>query len=119
MMRTVWKPCFVCLFFIGVLCSNMQANSQETDGSQDLFQWLEDVGGDKSLDWVRQRNKLSQAKIEAHPEFAKLNADLRAILDSDARIPMVSKEGDYYYNFWRDKKNPRGLWRRTTLAEYE
>jgi prolyl oligopeptidase len=26
--------------------------------------------------------------------------------------------GAYYYNFWRDKNNPQGVWRRTTLAEY-
>jgi prolyl oligopeptidase len=26
--------------------------------------------------------------------------------------------GAYYYNFWRDGQNPRGLWRRTTLEEY-
>ena len=26
--------------------------------------------------------------------------------------------GDYLYNFWRDKAHPRGIWRRTTLAEY-
>ena len=31
---------------------------------------------------------------------------------------MIQKEGRYYYNFWRDAKNPRGLWRRTTLEEY-
>ena len=31
---------------------------------------------------------------------------------------MIEKEGPYYYNFWRDAKNPRGLWRRTTLEEY-
>ena len=40
------------------------------------------------------------------------------ILDSDARIPAIQKIGPYYYNFWRDAKNPRGLWRRTTLDEY-
>ena len=31
---------------------------------------------------------------------------------------MISKIGPYYYNFWQDAKNPRGLWRRTTLDEY-
>ncbi len=102
-----------------LLGGDLPASGQEKVGSQDPWIWLEDVGGEKSLDWVRQRNKLSQAKLEAHPDFKKLNADILAILDSDARIPMVSKQGDYYYNFWRDKKNPRGLWRRTTLAEYE
>lgn len=87
--------------------------------SDDPWMWLEDVGGDKALDWVRERNKKSQAELESHPEFAKLKEDLLAILDSNERIPMVSKQGDYYYNFWRDKNNPRGLWRRTTPAEYE
>ena len=84
----------------------------------DPWQWLEDVGGDKALSWVRERNKVSQAALEADPTFEKLRADLLAILDSDARIPGVSKRGEFYYNFWRDKKNPRGIWRRTTLDEY-
>ena len=84
----------------------------------DPWQWLEDVGGDKALDWVRQRNAVSQAALEQTEGFAELRSDLLAILDSDARIPFVSKLGDYYYNFWRDQKNPRGLWRRTTLEEY-
>ncbi|MBM4089740.1 MAG: S9 family peptidase [Planctomycetes bacterium] len=87
--------------------------------ADDTYAWLEDVTGEKALDWVRARNKLAQEKLEADAGFAGLNADLLAILDSDSRIPMVSKQGDYYYNFWRDKNNPRGLWRRTTLAEYE
>ena len=84
----------------------------------DPFMWLEDVTGDKALEWVRERNAKTQTKFEADPNFNKLRDDLLAILDSDARIPMVSKSGEYYYNFWRDKKNERGLWRRTTLDEY-
>ncbi len=40
------------------------------------------------------------------------------MLDSDARIPYVDRMGDYLYNFWQDKTNPRGIWRRTTLDEY-
>ena len=31
---------------------------------------------------------------------------------------MVTKIGDHFYNLWRDAANPKGLWRRTTLAEY-
>ena len=31
----------------------------------------------------------------------------------------MQKLGPYYYNFWRDGKNPRGLWRRTTLEEFK
>jgi len=87
--------------------------------SQDPFVWLEDVTGDKAIDWVKQRNERSLNKLTKSPEFQKLESDLLEILDSNARIPFVGKQGDYYYNFWRDKKNVRGLWRRTTLAEYK
>ncbi len=86
---------------------------------EDPYLWLEDVMGEKAIDWVKARNQKSQAKLEADPSFAKLRDDLLAILDSDARIPMISKHGDFYYNFWRDKKNERGLWRRTSLEEYK
>ena len=85
---------------------------------EDPYLWLEDVTGDKALEWVRARNAKTQSKFEADPNFNKLRDDLLGILDSDARIPMVNKSGEYYYNFWRDKKNERGLWRRTTLEEY-
>ena len=40
------------------------------------------------------------------------------ILDSKERIPFIYKHGPHYYNFWKDAKNPQGLWRRTTLEEY-
>ncbi|WP_231691167.1 prolyl oligopeptidase family serine peptidase [Aureliella helgolandensis] len=86
--------------------------------TEDPYLWLEDVTAEKSLEWVRARNEKTQTHLEARPEFADLNRDLLAILDSDERIPFVSKAGEYYYNFWRDKDHTRGIWRRTTLAEY-
>ena len=57
--------------------------------------------------------------MESDPQFNTLRKDLLAVLDSDARIPFVSKQGDFYYNFWRDQNNERGLWRRTTLDQYK
>ena len=84
----------------------------------DPFLWLEGVEDAKALDWVRERNAKAEAEIGNAPGFQTLEADLRAILDSDARIPGVEKIGGYYYNLWKDKDHPRGLWRRTTLVEY-
>src|SRR4051794_34931974 len=85
----------------------------------DPYVWLEDVAGPKPLDWVRQHNTLTHKELEEQPGFAKLSGELLAILDSDAKIPYVSKAGPFYYNLWKDGKHPRGLWRRTTLAEYK
>lgn len=89
-----------------------------TETQEDPYLWLEDVEGDKALDWVRARNAESEAAIASNPGFTQLRSDLLAILDSDARIPFVSKMGEHYYNFWQDQKNPQGVWRRTTLEEY-
>jgi len=95
------------------------SSNSSAANSEDKYLWLEDVLGDKAIEWVKARNQTSQSKLEADPSFATLRDDLLAILDSDARIPMISKHGEFYYNFWRDKKNERGLWRRTTLDEYK
>ncbi len=83
----------------------------------DPYLWLEDVTGEKALEWVKARNWESAKELQG-AEFQQLKADLLKIYDSKARIPGVSKHGAFYYNFWQDAKNPKGLWRRTTLAEY-
>ena len=84
----------------------------------DAHIWLEEVMGEKALDWVRQRNAVSEAQLQAQPGFADIRRELREVLDSRDRIPGVSRRGSWLYNFWQDSANPRGVWRRTTLAEY-
>jgi prolyl oligopeptidase len=86
--------------------------------SADPYAWLEDVTAERSLDWVKAHNAQAEAELASTPQFKQLESDIRAILDSDAKIPGVEKIGDYYYNFWKDKQHERGLWRRTTLQEY-
>ncbi|MDB5986372.1 MAG: prolyl oligopeptidase [Nevskia sp.] len=91
------------------------ALAQDAD---DPYLWLEDVGGDKPLEWVKAQNAVSSKELEASKDFAPIHDRLLAMLDSDARIPYVSKQGQWFYNFWRDAQHVRGLWRRTSLAEY-
>ncbi|WP_348754738.1 prolyl oligopeptidase family serine peptidase [uncultured Aquincola sp.] len=80
--------------------------------------WLENVQGDDALAWVRAQNAATRAQLETDPRFVPMRDKLREILDSKARIPVVARRADALYNFWRDEAHPRGLWRRTTLAEY-
>ncbi len=117
--------CFFSLtFFVGMGTVPVMSQEPEVAATQvidlaDPYGWLEDVTGEEALDWVRARNAKAQARIEEDPRFEALRSDLLEILDSSARIPNVSKRGEFYYNFWRDKTNERGLWRRTTLEEYK
>ena len=86
--------------------------------TDDNYVWLEEVTGDKPLEWVKAQNARTEAEITTTPGFKQLEAGILKMLDSDAKIPGVQKIGDYYYNFWKDKNHERGIWRRTTLAEY-
>jgi prolyl oligopeptidase len=84
----------------------------------DPYLWLEDVTGERALNWVNERNAIASKELEAQPGFADLQARLLSIYESNQRIPYVGKQGRYFYNFWRDANNVRGVWRRTTLEEY-
>jgi prolyl oligopeptidase len=84
----------------------------------DPYQWLEDVTGVRALSWVRERNAEAVAELTGEPRFEALRVEIREVFDSTDRIPYITRRGEYRYNFWRDREHPRGLWRRTTLAEY-
>jgi prolyl oligopeptidase len=100
------------------LSQSAMSQTPQTQPAADPYLWLEDVQGEKALAWVRERNAESEGLLQARPGFDKLKTSLREVLDSREQIPYVSRRGDWLYNFWRDASNPRGLWRRTTLAEY-
>ncbi|WP_254063338.1 prolyl oligopeptidase family serine peptidase [Rhodanobacter sp. L36] len=100
--------------------SNNKPAKAATDAatSDDPFLWLEDIHATRSMDWVKKENAVTTKQFVDNAEFVKTRDSLLEVMDSDARIPDVNRMGDYLYNFWRDKANPRGIWRRTTLAEY-
>jgi prolyl oligopeptidase len=84
---------------------------------QDDFIWLEDIYGEKPLEWVKDQNRRTEDKL-LDGQFTSLEAGILEVLDAEDRIPAVTKRGAHYYNFWRDKANPRGLLRRTSWESY-
>ena len=113
-MKRIYRTLAVTLVATAALSSTSTVMSQ----TQDPYLWLEDVTGERALAWVRERNAQSEGTLQATPGFAQLKASLREVLDSKEQIPYVKRLGDHLYNLWKDAANPRGLWRRTTLAEY-
>jgi len=104
---------------LGLTLSNMtHATNHIATPAKDPNLWLETIDGPKQLDWVRQQNAQTAKQYADSAEFKQLDARILEVLDSHDRIPMVTKVGDRYYNFWRDQDHPRGVWRRTTLEEY-
>lgn len=109
---------FILALVVALAMSNFLAGDAGSAAApDDPYLWLEEVTADSALQWARARNA-DTTKALATAGFAALEQRLLGILDSNARIPYVTKLGRMYYNFWRDARNPRGIWRRTTLAEY-
>lgn len=79
--------------------------------------WLEEIYGEEPLAWVREQNARTEDLLE-DADYAALEGSILEVLDSTDRIAMVGKRGDWYYNFWKDQANPKGLWRRTTWESY-
>lgn len=107
--------------FLTAVCLSLAAVTSlpaEPDTREDPYLWLEDVTGDRSLAWVRDRNDRCVSALADSNQFRNLERRILAILDSRAKIPFVRKIGDQLYNFWRDVDHPKGLWRRTTPDEY-
>ena len=102
-------------FSLLIAASLLGALAQASD---DPYRWLEDIDSDQSLAWVRAQNEETAKRLKANPDFAALHQDALTVLNSSSRIPRVSQRGSYLYNYWRDDKHPRGLYRRTTLAEF-
>ena len=88
-----------------------------SEPDDDPYIWLEEVEGEAALAWVAQRNAETLARFGG-PEFEAEAEVLAAIFDRPDKIPYVIRRGGLLYNFWQDAANPRGLWRRTTLAEF-
>jgi prolyl oligopeptidase len=79
--------------------------------------WLEEVEGERALDFVDRQNRLTLEKFGG-AGFAADRDMLAAIYDRPDNIPYVTRRGGLLYNLWKDAKNPRGLWRRTTIEEF-
>jgi prolyl oligopeptidase len=88
-----------------------------SDEASDPYLWLEDIAGERVSAWVDAQNTQTEAALRDARYQSDFEAALK-ILNSDDRLPFVSKHGDYLYNFWKDSGHPRGLWRRTTLESY-
>src|SRR5689334_7219231 len=90
-----------------------------TPDPADAYGWLEDVHGEKQLSWVKEQNAASLGPLKSDPRYQKNYDSILEVLDATDRIPMGSLSHGFVYNFWQDAANPKGLWRRTTIADYQ
>ena len=104
------------LAFGGLLLAALAGRAVAAD--DDPYLWLEDVHGAKPMEWVKQQNEKSLGLLKSDPAYQKdFDAILKA-LDATDRIPFGDLDQGYVFNFWQDAAHPKGIWRRTKVADY-
>ncbi len=98
----------LCLVFI----------SAAAHADDDPFLWLEEIEGEKALDWARAQNERTFGILKENERFEALYDEAYAILTSEGRIPEGQMRGEFYYNFWQDEDHVRGIWRRAELDAF-
>ncbi len=93
-------------------------HAQSPAPSEDKYAWLEDVSGDRSMTWVKAENARTAKVLEADPHYAGYFAAALKLAEDPTRLAVPSLRGGEVYNQWRDAANPRGLMRKTSVADY-
>ena len=85
----------------------------------DPYIWLEEVEGDRAMEWVKAHNETSLGVLQGDPRYEGLHQQALDLVQSRDRIPSPSFTHDGHVdNFWQDAEHVRGIWRRTTLDSY-
>lgn len=92
-------------------------DSKTGNTPEDLFLWLEELDSERAMDWVMKQNARTESEL-FDDGFNTTRESILTVLDATDKIPMVTKRGEHYYNFWRDSQNPKGLWRRKSWESY-
>ncbi len=114
--------CLLVLATMGGSGTVLGADNLETDTMQsettDPFLWLEDIHSAKAMAWVKAQNAHATKVLQADPDYQADYDSLLKVMDATDRIPYGSLNHDSIFNFWQDAKHPKGIWRRTTIADY-
>ncbi|HVP35220.1 MAG TPA: prolyl oligopeptidase family serine peptidase [Steroidobacteraceae bacterium] len=107
-----------CLIGAGLLAGAKMAKNSRAADADDPYLWLEDVHGARALAWVKAQNAKSTAVLQADSDYQKDYDAILRVLDATDRIPYGELDHQYVFNFWQDAQHPKGIWRRTSIADY-
>lgn len=116
-MRAFSRSSITTALALAVLTALHAAGFAQTE-QPDNYTWLEDVHGQRAMDWVNSHNAASAKVLQADPRFATLQAEALKVAQSPDRLPQPEIRNGFVYNAWQDADHVRGILRRTTLAEY-
>jgi prolyl oligopeptidase len=111
--------------FTGILASlalaalaTPRAHAADAGADANPYLWLAQIHGQKALAWAQAQTGRSDLALEADPTYARDRSRMIEVLNADTRIPEGTFDHGWVLNFWQDTDHVRGIWRRTTIADY-
>ena len=114
-MRIIQRFGSIVLAAILLVIAAAQLGAQEVE---DPFLWLEEVEGERALEWVAARNAESMAVLGEFAEYQTIYEQTLEIFTSSDRIAFPAIRDEDLYNFWTDADHARGIYRRTSWDSY-
>ena len=109
----------IILIFLSLLVVSCSQEKEIIVDTTDPYIWLEEVEGVDAINWVREQNEITESRYAESESYTNTYNELLEEYQSNDRIPYVYIMGEEMYNFWRDEKNVRGLWRKTSIESYQ
>ncbi|MEV6338543.1 prolyl oligopeptidase family serine peptidase [Nocardia vinacea] len=85
----------------------------------DPYLWLEELDSPRVQQWVATENARTLGVLEQDPRFAGNLAEATELGKSPDRLPTPTLRDGGVDNFWQDGDHARGIWRTTSVADYE
>jgi prolyl oligopeptidase len=92
---------------------------QPEAAAEDNFLWLEDRTSKESLDWVHRQNEITVAELQGDPSYQVAFETALDLMTAEDNIAVGAALNGHVYNFWQDRTNVLGLWRRTSVTSYK
>ena len=107
------------LMTLAILAATATATGAAAQAADDPYLWLEEVSSPRAMEWVNTHNMTTTTLLQADPRYTTLYTEALAIAAAKDRIPQPMFLNGEIYNFWQDATHLRGIWRKSSLADYK
>lgn len=124
-MKKIIAASLTSIFLVSCASLDKDSMTEKTNTTQakdvaqtDPYLWLEEVEGERALNWVRANNTRSLGRLQSDPRYKKLEEDALEIVRAKDRLTFGGYSQGYISNFWQDATQIRGLWRRASFDSW-